>query len=310
MGKRWLEATGPLPSSGPPNGSMTRPINPSPTGTSITRPVRSTSSPACRCSHSPSSTTPISSESTLNAMPYRSPGNFTSSSKPTPGRPETLAMPMETLVIVPTSRGVNCGVKASSVRLIPANAWSKMLCRLSGELFNGPPLGPHGPPVQASGLASGFGSGLASAFGSGLASAFGSGLASAFGSGLDFGRSASSVQKFAGALFQRREIIRDAPGHLLSVGGEFDAADQLRRGLELDLSVRGEGFLHRTFDRALLCRRQIERAMHAHRVVRRLEGGRQLLLGRAGQAHARAGRKRRPCVPRGSCRRGPPASFA
>ena len=133
MGKRWLEATGPLPSSGPPNGSMTRPISPSPTGTSITRPVRSTSSPACRCSHSPRSTTPISSESTLNAMPYRSPGNFTSSSKPTPGRPETLAMPMETLVIVPTSRGVSCGVKASSVRLIPANAWSKMLCRLSAS---------------------------------------------------------------------------------------------------------------------------------------------------------------------------------
>ena len=45
------------------------PIKPSPTGTSITRPVRSTSSPVCRCSHSPRRTTPISSESTLNAMP-------------------------------------------------------------------------------------------------------------------------------------------------------------------------------------------------------------------------------------------------
>ncbi len=133
MGRRWLEATGPLPSSGPPNGSMTRPISPSPTGTSITRPVRSTSPPACRCSHSPRSTTPISSESTLNAMPYRSPGNFTSSSKPTPGRPETLAMPLETLVIVPTSRGANCGVKASTARLMPVNAWSKMPCRLSDE---------------------------------------------------------------------------------------------------------------------------------------------------------------------------------
>jgi hypothetical protein len=33
------------------------------------------------------------------------PGNFTNSSKPTPGRPETLAMPVETLVMVPTSRG-------------------------------------------------------------------------------------------------------------------------------------------------------------------------------------------------------------
>src|SRR5271157_6568016 len=91
------------------------------------------------------------------------------------------------------------------------------------------------------------------------------------------------VQKFARALFQRREIIRNAPGYLVSIGGEFNTADQLRRGLELDMSVRGERYLYRTFDRGPLCRRQIEGAMHAHRVVRRLEGGRQLLLGRAGQ---------------------------
>ena len=31
-------------------------------------------------------------------------------------------MPTETLVIVPTSRGVNWGVNVSNVRLIPANA--------------------------------------------------------------------------------------------------------------------------------------------------------------------------------------------
>ena len=122
MGRRLLEATGPLPSSGRPSGSMTRPSNPSPTATSMTRPVRSTSSPACRCQYSPSSTTPISSSSTLNAMPNTSPGNVTNSSKPTPGRPETLAMPVATLVIVPTSRGVSCGVKASRAWLIPANA--------------------------------------------------------------------------------------------------------------------------------------------------------------------------------------------
>src|SRR5271166_2890574 len=54
------------------------------------------------------------------------------------------------------------------------------------------------------------------------------------------------VQEFTGALFQRREIIVDAPGDLVSIRGELDAADQLRRGLELDLSVRGERFLHRT----------------------------------------------------------------
>ncbi len=137
MGRRSLAATGPLPSSGRPSGSMTRPSNPSPTATSMTRPVRSTSSPACRCQYSPSSTTPISSSSTLNAMPNTSPGNVTNSSKPTPGRPDTLAMPVAMLVIVPTSRGVSCGVKASRTWLIPANALSKTLWRLSGSMFIG-----------------------------------------------------------------------------------------------------------------------------------------------------------------------------
>jgi hypothetical protein len=41
------------------------------------------------------------------------------------GKPDTLAMPVATLVIVPTSRGVSCGVKASRTWLIPANALSK-----------------------------------------------------------------------------------------------------------------------------------------------------------------------------------------
>jgi hypothetical protein len=36
-------------------------------------------------------------------------------------------MPVATLVIVPTSRGVSCGVKASRAWLIPANARSKTL---------------------------------------------------------------------------------------------------------------------------------------------------------------------------------------
>ena len=137
MGRRLLEATGPLPSSGRPSGSMTRPSNPSPTATSMTRPVRWTSSPAWRCQYSPSRTTPISSSSTLNAMPSTSPGNVTNSSKPTPGRPDTLAMPVATLVIVPTSRGVSCGVNASRTWLIPANALSKTFWRLSGSMFIG-----------------------------------------------------------------------------------------------------------------------------------------------------------------------------
>ena len=159
MGRRLLEATGPLPSSGRPSGSMTRPSNPSPTATSMTRPVRWTSSPACRCQYSPSRTTPISSASTLNAMPSTSPGNVTNSSKPTPGRPDTLAMPVATLVIVPTSRGVSCGVKASRTWLIPANALSKTFWRLSGSMF-------IGSLFRASDRLAGLGSVLASGLGS------------------------------------------------------------------------------------------------------------------------------------------------
>src|ERR1035441_5534034 len=56
----------------------------------------------------------MSSSSTLNAMPNTPPGNSRSSSKPTPGRPLTLAMPVEMFVIVPTSCGLSCGVKVRS----------------------------------------------------------------------------------------------------------------------------------------------------------------------------------------------------
>ena len=224
MGKRRLEATGPLPSRGRPSGSMTRPISPSPTGTSITRPVRSTSVPACRRSQSPRSMTPISSSSTLNAMPYSSPGNITSSSKPTLGRPETLAMPIETFVIVPTSRGVSCGVNAANVRLMPANAWSKSACRFSGKLFMSALGADHRRAIKRS-----------------VRSASYAWLAKGWQD-----RFARSHR----ALFQRREIIRDAPGHLLSVGGQFDAADQFRHGLELDVNISREGFVDRFLDRA------------------------------------------------------------
>src|SRR5271157_5845383 len=126
----------------------------------------------------------------------------------------------------------------------------------------------------------GFGLWLGLGFGLWLRLGFGLWLGLGFGLWLGLGL---LVQKFAGALLQRRQVIRDAPGYLVSIGGEINAADQLRRGLELDLSLRAESFLHRTFDRGPLCRRQIEGAMHAHRVVRCFEGGRQLLLGRAGQ---------------------------
>jgi hypothetical protein len=57
-------------------------------------------------------------------------------------------------------------------------------------------------------------------------------------------------QQFIDALFQRRQIIRDAPRHLLSIRGEFDAADQVWRGLETDVDFSREGFVERILYRA------------------------------------------------------------
>ena len=64
-------------------------------------------------------------------------GEPTSSSKPTSGSPDTLAMPVAMLVIVPTSRGDSCGVNASRTWLIPANVLSKTSCKLSGSVIIG-----------------------------------------------------------------------------------------------------------------------------------------------------------------------------
>jgi len=60
------------------------------------------------------------------------------------------------------------------------------------------------------------------------------GLGFGFNPGLRF-------QQFVDALFQRREVIRDAPSELLSIRGELDPADQIRRSLELDVDFRREG---------------------------------------------------------------------
>ena len=66
--------------------------------------------------------------------------------------------------------------------------------------------------------------------------------ASALGCGCRRSGLALLFQQFADALLQRREIIRDAPRHLLSVRGEFDAADQVRRGLEPERGCRPRRF--------------------------------------------------------------------
>ncbi len=139
IGSRASACTGPQPSSGRPSGSMTRPSSPSPTATSITRPVRSTSAPARRWVWSPSSTTPMSSSSRLKAMPKTSPGNRISSSSPMPGRPDTRAMPVDTESMVPTSRGASVGAWRCRAPASAANAASKAHSRsLSGRLTAAP----------------------------------------------------------------------------------------------------------------------------------------------------------------------------
>ena len=78
---------------------------------------------------------------------------------------------------------------------------------------------------------------------------------------LNFGfRYVLFFQEIVDALFQRRQIIRDAPRHFLSIRGEFNAADQVWRGLEPDVDVSREGFVDRILYRRALFRRQVQRA--------------------------------------------------
>ena len=106
---------------------------------------------------------------------------------------------------------------------------------------------------------------------SGLRSGLAPASARRFGSGL-----ACCVvlllQELAHALLQRREVVRDAPAHLLPVRGELDPAHQIRRGLEPDADVRREGLVERVLDRRALLRGQLERAAHERGLGRRLEG--------------------------------------
>src|SRR5690606_3922718 len=114
--KRRDERIGPFPSRGAPVGSTTRPSSPGPTGTSATRPVRRTSSPALTARPSPRRITPTSSGSRLKARPMTPPESSTSSSAPTSGSPETRAVPRVTDRTVPISRSVSPGDGAEAAR--------------------------------------------------------------------------------------------------------------------------------------------------------------------------------------------------
>src|SRR5579859_7701367 len=93
----------PLPSSGSPSGSTTRPRKPSPTGTDSTSPVRRTCWPSSTLLKSPRMTTPISRTSRLSARPRIPPGNSSSSLAIAEGSPSTCAMPSPQSETVPIS---------------------------------------------------------------------------------------------------------------------------------------------------------------------------------------------------------------
>src|SRR6266511_2990177 len=104
----------PLPSTGRPSGSMTRPRNWSPTGTERIRPVCLTSSPSSIWEASPRITHPIWRTSRLNAIPRMPPGNSSSSLARVEGRPSTRAMPSPVSVTRPTSSRDTPGSKPST----------------------------------------------------------------------------------------------------------------------------------------------------------------------------------------------------
>jgi len=117
-GRRLTARTSPWLSSGRPVASTTRPIRPSPTGTSRMRSVRLTSEPATMCSLGPSRMIPISSGSMLKTSPCTFLGNSTTSSDLMLGRPPTRTMPCPTYLTSPTSRSRSSGCCPSRTRSI------------------------------------------------------------------------------------------------------------------------------------------------------------------------------------------------
>src|SRR5215472_9869863 len=101
--RSWVPSISPLPSSGTPSGSTTRPRNPSPTGTDSTSPVPRTCWPSSTLLKSPRMTTPISRMSRLSARPRIPPGNSSSSFAIAEGSPSTCAIPSPQSATVPTS---------------------------------------------------------------------------------------------------------------------------------------------------------------------------------------------------------------
>ena len=83
---------------------------------------------------------------------------------------------------------------------------------------------------------------------------------------------ASLEKDFVDALFKECEVIRNAPNQLLSIRGELDSADQVRRGFESDVDFRREGVVERLLDHSTLLPRQVKCAAYERGVSRCLEG--------------------------------------
>src|SRR5689334_15850327 len=111
--RSWTFVSAPLPSTGLPRASTTRPSRPSPAGTERIWPVARTVEPSRTAPPSPSTTAPIDSSSRFRARPRTPPSNSRSSLTPTPGRPDTVAMPSPTSMTRPTWAASSPGWKPS-----------------------------------------------------------------------------------------------------------------------------------------------------------------------------------------------------
>ena len=93
----------PLPSIAIPRALTIRPSIASPTGTSIIRPVRRTTSPCLILVSPPISTMPTSSGRRFCTIPVTPSGSSTNSPAIAPRIPDTVAIPSPTLSTTPTS---------------------------------------------------------------------------------------------------------------------------------------------------------------------------------------------------------------
>src|SRR3954471_2047165 len=138
-GRRSSLSIGPLPSSGLPSGSTMRPSRASPTGISMSSPVRLTVSPSTILSHSPKSTTPTLSDSRFSARPVTSWGSSSFSNDMQLSRPWTRQMPSATDRTVPTSVRSACPSSRPSIRLLRMDVISSgLIC--SGMRVRAPPV--------------------------------------------------------------------------------------------------------------------------------------------------------------------------